>query len=223
MKIGTYSVPDLRLFPTIYNDVKLVYENYKLEEVKDEDTVAKLLKHKRAGGGTWNSKVADIRLYGLLEPRGFKLTPLAERLCFGTEDQIQEATKETILNIPLWKQLYSNFGIELPESNFWVQLQKFTGVDPLEARNQADFARKAYLDDVSHIKATNKPRNRGDHSMGNNIDISMSTINIQAGPFSQNIPWTKKGVELAKGFLDLLGAQIKEPKEESKEEPKEEA
>lgn len=152
MKIGSYSIPDIRLFPNIYNDIKLVYDNYRLEEAKDEDTVAKLLKHKRASGGTWFSKLADMRLYGVLEPRGFKLTSLAEKMTYGTEEEKQEAIKKAILNISLWKELFGRFGKEIPESNFWVQVQKITGIDPLEARNVADSLRKAYLDDISHIK-----------------------------------------------------------------------
>lgn len=218
MKIGTYSVPDLRLFPTIYNDIKLIYDNYRLEEAKDDDTVAKLLKHKRASGGTWFSKLADMRLYGVMEPRGIKLTPLAEKMTYGTEEEKETATKDAILSIPLWKELFSNFGKDLPESNFWVQIQKITGIDPLEARNSSDYVRKAYLDDISHIKADNKSDLGGKPKTPNPIDTNTSTINIQAGQFSQTIPLTPEGIALAKGFLDLLCNQIKAQKKDEKAE-----
>jgi len=220
VKIGSYSVPDLRLFPTIYNDVKLIYDNYRLEEAKDDDTVAKLLKHKRASGGTWFSKLADMRLYGVLEPRGIKLTPIAEKMTYGTEEEKEAAIKNVVLSIPLWKELFSKFGKELPESNFWVQIQKLTGIDPLEARNDADYVRKAYLDDVAHIKAENKSDSGGKPKLPNQIDTNVSTINIQAGQFSQTIPLTPEGIALAKGFLDLLCKQIAEKKKEGKAEEK---
>lgn len=53
--------------------------------------------------------------------------------------------------------------------------------------------------------------------------MDMSTINIQAGPFNQTILFTKEGIEPAKGFLDLLGKEIK-VKQETKAniEPQEE-
>ena len=128
MRIGSYTIPDLRLFPKIYEAVKLIYENYQLEEIEDEDAVARLVGHKSANSGAWLSKKADMRLYGLLEPRTIKLTPLAEKLTYGTEQEKQEAINKAVLNVPLWKELYSKFGVELPESNFWVQLQRITGV-----------------------------------------------------------------------------------------------
>lgn len=222
MKIGSYSIPDLRLFPKLFKDVKLIYENYRLDEAEDEEAVAKLCGHKSAKSGAWFSKLADMRLYGLLEQRGLKATPLAERLTYGTEEEKQEAINKAILNIPLWKELYSRFGVELPESNFWVQLQRITGLDPLEAQKHADSIRKAYLDDVSHIKAREKPELGGRGEMPSGIDISVSTINIQAGQFSQTIPYTKEGIELAKGFLDLLGKQLKTKEETSTEEASQE-
>jgi len=211
VKIGNYAIPDLRLFPKLHEAVTEIYKNYRLDEVKpeEENTVAKLAGHKSANSGAWLSKLADMRLYGLLESRSIKLTTIAERLTYGTEEDKQEATNKAILNVPLWKELYSRFGVKLPESNFWVQLQRITGLDPLEAQKHADFVSKAYLDDISHIKAIEGLESRGVGKMGGEIDISVSTINIQAGPFNQNIPWTKEGIELAKGFLDLLGKQLK--------------
>ena len=181
------------------------------------------MKHKSSNSGAWLSKLADMRLYGLLEPRAIKVTSLAEKLTYGTEEEKQEATTKTVLNIPLWKELYSRFGVELPDSNFWVQLQRITGLDSLEAQKYADSVIKAYLDDISHIKATGKPDSGGIGGMGDRISMDMSTINIQAGQFSQTIPYTKEGIELAKGFLELLGKQIRTKEEKPKtEKPKEE-
>lgn len=217
MKIGNYSIPTSRLFPKIYEDIKLVYENYRLDEAEDEEAVAKLCGHRSAKSGAWFTKLADMRLYGLLESRGIKATPLAEKLTYGTDEEQQEATNKAILNISLWKELYSRFGVELPESNFWVQLQRITGLDPLEAQKHAESIRKAYLDDASHIKASKKLVSGGRGMPPDAIDISMSTINIQVGPYSQTIPYTKEGVEHAKGFLELLGKRLETREETPKE------
>lgn len=217
VKVGSYTIPELRLFPKLYEDVKLIYENYHFDEATDHNAVAKLLKHKSANSGAWLAKLADMRSYGLLEPRTIKVTQLTEKLTHGTDEEKQEATNRTVLNIPLWKELYSRFGVELPESNFWVQLQRITALDSLDAQKHADSVRKAYLDDISHIKTTGKPESGGTKGVGDKINKDMSTIDIQAGPFSQTIPYTAEGIELAKGFLDLLGKQIKtkEPKPNS--------
>lgn len=208
MKIGNYTIPTLRLFPKIYADIKLIYENYRLDEAEDMKAVSRLLGHK-SPSGAFHSKLRDMRLYGLLESRGIKVTSLAEKLTYGTDDEKIEATNKAILNVPLWKELYSRFGAELPSDNFWVQLQRITDIDPVEAQKQEDSVRKAYLDDVSHIKARKTDKSGGKPMGLEKFDVSVSTINIQAGQFNQTIPYTKKGIELAKGFLDLLGSQIK--------------
>ena len=198
----------MRLFPKIHDWIRLIYENYRLEEADNADAVAMLCGHKSANSGAWLYKLADMRLYGLMEKRALKATPLAEKLTYKTEQEKQDATNEAVLNVPLWKELYSRFGVKLPDSNFWVQLQGITGLDPLEAQKHANSVRKAYLDDIGHIKAVKQGISGEGDMGGSGIDASMSTINIQAGPFNQTIPLTKEGIEYAKGFLDLLGKQI---------------
>jgi len=222
VKIGNHSIPDLRLFPKLYEDIKAIYENYRLDEADSEEAVAKLCGHRSAKSGSWYSKLADMRLYGLLEPRGLKATSLAEKLTYGTDEEKQDAINKAILSVSLWKELYSRFGVELPESNFWVQLQRITGLDPLEAQKHADSVRKSYLSDASHIKSTKKPEFGGKGVQPDPIDSSMSTINIQVGPYSQTIPYTKDGVKYAKGFLELLGKQLETADETSTEEASEE-
>ena len=75
-----------------------------------------------------------------------------------------------------------------------------------------------YLDDILHIKATEKPESKEMGEMSDKFDFSISTINIQVGQFNQIIPRTKEGIELTKGFLDLLGKQLKTKEEKPKEE-----
>lgn len=222
VRVGNYTIPNLRLFAKVYNDIKVIYENFRLDVAEDEDSVARLLGHKSANSGAWKSKIADMRLYGLLEPRAIKVTPLAEKLTYGTVQEKQEAINKTIFNVPLWKELYSKFGVELPNSNFWVQLQRITDLDHLEAQKFADPVRKAYLEDISYIKIVNKLEYGGPDMKEGRIDPSIATINIQAGQFSQSIPYTPEGIELAKGFLDLLGKQLKKPEKPEKKDSKEE-
>jgi hypothetical protein len=180
MKIGNYSIPNLRLFPNIYEDVKTIYENYQLDEPKNNAAVANLVGHKSPRSGAWLSKLADMRLYGLMEPRGIKLTPLAQQITFGTPENSSErdaAIRETVLNVPLWKALYSNFGADLPSENFWVQVQKFTGVDPLEAQKHADSVRKAYLEDIRHIKPEKEDKNMNPENNPSQINTNTANTN----------------------------------------------
>lgn len=221
VKIGKYSVPDIRLFPTIYEAIKDLYENYVFDEAKDEDAVAVLLGHKSANSGAFLSKLADLRLYGLLEPRSIQVTKLAETLTHGTEEGKQEAINEAILNVPLWTELHSKFGVEVPESNFWLQLKRITGVSSLEAQKQADLVRKAYLDDMSHYKAKKEDEKMSDRETGGKIDTTTAittSVERQAN-IVQNL--IKEGAyDIAKNFIDFIKkkGETEVPKEEMSEE-----
>jgi len=214
MRIGSYTIPDLRLFPKIYEAVKLIYENYQLEEIEDEDAVARLVGHKSANSGAWLSKKADMRLYGLLEPRTIKLTPLAEKLTYGTEQEKQEAINKAVLNVPLWKELYSKFGVELPESNFWVQLQRITGVTALEAQKYADSIRKAYLEDVKHIKVERKETKVSAKEVsGKTSTETLIPTSIEAQAEIVKGLVIQGAYKIAKDFIDFIESKAKTQKE----------
>lgn len=224
MKVGNYTIPDLRLFPKIHHDIKLIYENYRLAEAEDADVVAKLVGHKSANSGAWLSKLADMRLYGLLESRAIKATPLAEKLTYGTEQEKQEAINKAFMNVPLWRELFNKFGVELPESNFWVQLQRITGLDPLDAQKYADFVRKAYLDDISHIKPKKEEKKMPTAEVGAEIDTSTAISagvlgRLETAEYGTFIFKDKGSIAVARKILDLIENKLKAEKEEI---PKEE-
>ncbi len=214
MKIGSYSIPDMRLFPRIEGYARIIYEAYGFNEATDDNSVAIALGHKTANSGAFLSKLADLRLYGLLEPHSIKATKLAEKLTYGTDKEKQDATNKAVLGIPLWKELYSKFGVELPESNFWLQLQNITGLSHLEAQKHADFVRKAYLDDISHIKAEKEEKDMTGQEGADKIDkftsISDRQANIVAGLMREG------AYDIAKSFIDFVKQKI--GKEETTQE-----
>lgn len=152
VRIGNYQIPTYRLFPKVAEAIEKIYGEYVLDEATDADTVAKLCEHKSANSGAWLYKLADMRAYGLIEKRAIKVTPLAEKFTSGIKEDKQKAINEAIMNIPLWREFYEKFGEQLQESNFWVQLQKFTSVPNIEAQKHADSVRKAYLGDIRYYK-----------------------------------------------------------------------
>src|SRR5712691_5439530 len=125
MKVGTYDIPLFRL-PNLLDDTKTIYQQFPKEEIKDMDTVAKLLKHKSASSGAFRQKLADMRAYGLIEGRGgVKISDLAKRIAYPKPDNPKdriEAYKEAVLRIPLWKDFYGKWGTSIPKDQFWAQL-----------------------------------------------------------------------------------------------------
>ena len=60
MKIGTYEIPDLRLYPTLVEAAKVIYEKYASDEAQDMLIVAKLLGHETSNSGAFLRKLACL-------------------------------------------------------------------------------------------------------------------------------------------------------------------
>lgn len=216
MRVGNYTIPQYRLFPRIAEAIGLIYENYRLEVADNQEAVAKLCGHKSANSGAWLYKLADMRNYGLLEKRTIKATKLAERFTYGTEEEKLKAINDAVLNIPLWQELNSKYGVELPKSNFWVQLQKITGLDPLEAQKHADSVRKAYLADIRHykpeIEETDMTQEQTDGGIDVNVAIPMGLEEFRFGDIKIWLPkeGTQEAWEKSKKMLDIYLGIVEE-------------
>jgi hypothetical protein len=156
------------------------------------------------------TKIADMRAYGLITSRGIKVTDLGKRLTWGeTEEEKNTDSKEALLNIPLWKELYSKFGKTLPTSNFWAQLGKIAGLEAPDAQKAEENVRKAYLDDFQYMKEE-KTSEKGDKGMEgqDKIDINQAKPpeELEQLTLGANIKiWLPKGdKESAKKAIQLI-------------------
>lgn len=217
MKVGKYDIPTLHLQPNLVQDTKTLYETFKSDEAPDSLTVAKLLGHKTDKSGGYLTKLADLRSYGLITSRGIKVTDLGKKLTYGTSDaEKNEAFKEALLNIPLWKELYSRFGKTLPTSNFWAKLTEITGLEAPDAQKVEENVRNAYLADFQYVKEEKKPEPEGS-KLSDQTQIDTSTAKpstLEELKFGDNVriwlpkenikeAWTK-----AKKMIDIyLGTE----------------
>jgi len=175
VKVGKYDIPTFRLHPNLVDATRVLYENFKSEEAPDLLTVAKLLGHKTDKSGGFLTKIADLRSYGLLTSRGVTVTDLGKKLTYGTSNEEKnEAFKEALLKIPLWKEFHGKFGKTLPTSNFWVELTKITGLEAPDAQKAEENVRNAYLADFQYVKEEKKPKDEGT-KMGDQDKIDTST------------------------------------------------
>jgi len=223
VKVGKYDIPQFRL-QSLIEPTKTLFESYKSDEATDVLAVAKLLGHKTNKSGGFLTKLADMRSYGLITSRGIKVTDLGKKLTYGeTEEQKNEAYKEALLNVPLWKVLNGKFGKTLPTSNFWAQLGKIAGLEAPDAQNVEKVVQKAYLDDFQYVKEEKKPKKEGiEMTTDAQVDTSVAIIEVKVGAYYQKLPYTEDGVKLAKGFLDLLESQLKASTKGKGKTPKEE-
>lgn len=152
MRVGNYTIPDVRLFPSLIEATRLIYDTYPNEEVSDMKALAQLLGHKSEKSGTFLAKMTFLRAYGLIEGRGaVRISEIGKHITFGTDEQKSDAIKKAVLNIPLWSELYSKFGANLPSDNFWAQLAKIAILEAPEAQRAEEQVRKAYLDDIRYL------------------------------------------------------------------------
>lgn len=161
MKVGKYDVPDMRLYPELAEATKKIYEKFKSEEAANTLTVAKLLGHSSDRSGSYYRKMACLRAYGLIDKRGIKVTDVGKRLTYGvSEEERNEALKEAIMNIPLWKEFHRRWGRQLPTVDFWVDLAKITGLEAPDAQRIEENVRGAYLADIRYLKPIEKPKEK---------------------------------------------------------------
>jgi hypothetical protein len=154
MKIGDKTIPENRL-PSLIEAVKVLYGKFGTKEIDDE-TASRLLGHTTSRSGAYIQKRADLRAFGLIEPRGpIKVTEIGRKVSYpnNTKEE-QEGLIQAIMNIELWKLIYEKYtkkGLTLP-SDFWTDIREWTGLPPEEAKKAAEIVRKAYLEDIKYIK-----------------------------------------------------------------------
>jgi len=159
MRVGNFTIPDLRLFPMLVEATKKMFETYEDKEISDMKTLAILFGHKSEKSGAFLAKMTFLRAYGLIEGRGaVKVSQIGKDITFGTDQEKAEATKKAILSIPLWSELYAKFGATLPSENFWAQLRQIATIEAPEAQRVAEEVRKAYLEDIRYLPKTEEKK-----------------------------------------------------------------
>ena len=152
MRVAAYTVPSIRLYPRLVHALGTIYTKFGAENIPSIEALAQVLKHKTTNSGTFLLKLACLRSYGLLQKRDLAISELGIRLVSSRNSQEKnEALKEAVLNVPLYKEFYDRWGSKIPETNFLDEFIRITGLDGEEADRIAPKVKKAYLEDIRHI------------------------------------------------------------------------
>ena len=223
MRIGDKTIPENRL-PSLIEAVKTLYGKFGSEE-KDNETVSGLLGHKTTRSGTYIQKRADLRSFGLIEPRGaIKVTETGRKVTYpDNQKEEQEGLIQALFNIPLWKLIYEKYtkkGISLP-SDFWTDIREWTLLPPEEAKNKVKIVIKAYLEDIKYIKPRFKLEKEEKEVEAEKIDISTAIPEGVIGRITMRDAGyidikDKTTYEIAKVYLRIFAEKlgIKEKSEE---------
>ena len=178
MKVGKYSYPDWKLHTKLIETLQKMYGKFALKRIDDKNVLAKFLGHTGVTGG-FLSKMAALRAYGLITGRGYvQVTELGKRIVHPEQpNDPYDAVKEAITHIPLWRVFYENYtkeGVELPDTDFWVDLGKIADLVPDEAKKVSNRVRNDYLADIRYLKSLEKPKSEvSDMSKEDKFDTSM--------------------------------------------------
>lgn len=184
MKLGSYSIPKYRLV-SLLDDTKRMYERFKSDE-NSNDLIASFLGHSPTSGGFFQ-KLADLRAFGLIEGRGgkSKVTKLGIDATLGINNERNLALAKIVKNIPLWGILYEKYGKEIHVDNFWIDVEKITGIERVDAQKNAEYIRNAYNEDAKYINIVEKPKEPVDQEISQprakgmddrSIDMETTTV-----------------------------------------------
>jgi len=76
-------------------------------------------------------------------------------LGIGSEKEM--ALVKIVKNIPLWAMFYEKYGKEIKVEDFWIDLEKMTGIERVDAQKVAESVRKHYNDDAKYINIVERP------------------------------------------------------------------
>ena len=215
MKIGNKSVPTTRL-PESIEAVKTIYGKFGSKEIDDE-TVSSLLGHSTSRSGAYKQKVADMRSFGLIDPRGnIRVTERGRKVSYpNNQTEEQEALIDAIREIELWKFIYDKYtkkGLTLP-SDFWTDIRLWTGLPPEEAKNQTKSVKKLYLEDTKYIKPEFEFKKEEAELGAGKIDTSTAISEGVLARFTlKDIGYVdvkdKDTYDIAKAYLKVLAKKL---------------
>jgi hypothetical protein len=211
MWLGTYNIPEVRLYPDILNDVKrfslIKPRIHDVDVDLDPKVLAKTLGLTPNSGAFYRRLNSSI-CYGLVEGRSrFRLTQLGEDITnpknYNIRTKRQSLYKQSILSVPLWVELYKRFGKEVPQ-NLTPTLKDVTGEKLSLVQRMEKDIRRWYLKDLESISRENETDFLEDqiysssNSFGRVTVFDIGSIDIV----------DEKTLAIAESFFDIIKSRV---------------
>jgi hypothetical protein len=201
MKIGKYYYP-LNDLPTLVDDVKVLYDEYKRTDITREHIATKLKYSPKSGG--FGQRLADFKAYGLLDGRGdYHVTELAVKATYGTEKEKSESMDGAVRKIELWRSINAKWGINVPADTFWIDLAEMAGIERSESKKEAENILKAYMDDAKYLLPVKSAPDNPDFQKGEESNEPGIGSNSACG--ISNKKMLEPGKIVSQDFVAYLG------------------
>ncbi|RLG91797.1 MAG: hypothetical protein DRO36_03380 [Candidatus Hecatellales archaeon] len=154
-KAGRYEYPD-RDLDSCVEKVKKILEV--CGESARRETVAEAL-GMSAGGGGFNTLVASMAMYGLVETGEgiIKTTELAKRIIYGEPKDIEDAKSKAVKRISIFTDLYRQYGENVTEEQLRAFLRDKALVDLSRVQKIAEEIGKIYKKVAIYLTYAEKP------------------------------------------------------------------
>jgi hypothetical protein len=217
IEIGSYSIPKHR-FGLLLRETQKLHDKYYLEETNSTDIAATLGYPQR--NNPFYAKLNDFISFGLLEAGGrssYRITELGEKAIQPDNVRQREACEELIRNIPLWDKLLNKYGTKIDKKTFSEHLAVIADAEPADVKKLAETIRRAYLEDVEHIKSIEIPAKLPESQVQNSATREGFTVSIPkeatgyiAFPDYHTTIEIKDEISfnLAKQLLDAIGKKL---------------
>lgn len=234
MKIGAFTVPEIRLDELLTGTLKTIHDSVKTAPIQSRD-LATLLGYTHGTEPALFKRINSMLAYGILEGRGiYNVTRLGENLLYPeNEDVKRELRTQAIMNVEFWKKLYEKYGKNLPKEGLWVSIKTIAEVDPVTAKSLENRIYRWYMEDIANISlmsvsATMTGSYSIESSEGlssnktNTKAVSQAVIEVPAESFGRfilpNVGYVdvtdEDTLEIAKSYFKVLEKKVKSAKED---------
>jgi hypothetical protein len=207
-KIGNSEYPEMS-----FTDAMSGVESVWREKITTVDAFAKRLGHASAKSGAFYVKMAALnKFYGLLDQTKTEigLSERAKRILMGTsEDEKAAATIESILAVPIFRDLYAKLGYDYHKADFLPRLRDLTAAPVEQIHETSGYIQKLYDDATRYLKqkgAVAEPKTtttsyRGP-IVGGQVQASPGMLVLQIpGKPAISVPWDPVFIESVIEFL----------------------
>lgn len=152
MRLGNFEIPEVRLIPTTVDTLREISSVKKRSKIASKE-LAIFLGFKYGTEPHYYRKLHALLGFGLMEGKGiFQISDLGEKVIHPRSDEEKKsALAKAVLNVDLWREIYTVHGKTPREDNFWAVLMDIAKIDPDTAKSNATKILGWYEADVSHI------------------------------------------------------------------------
>lgn len=174
-----------------------------------------------AGGGAYNVLVGSLSSFRFVETGNGQIvyTDLGKKATFGKDDEVKEAKREAVANIPIFRELYNRYGASISDDQIRIYLKNDLGVDMQDLDSYTEKVSLSLKSNLQYLITVKQDDKKSDEKKGGE-DLDLTDDNSVLGT-AQALIVSKFGrlkisdeetLAMARMYLGYIEKQLKETK-----------